>query len=117
MGDSDAEKEAMADIDAVGDSSGAVATSEKADKGQADMQEVSDMANMFDEDGGDDDFAYGWGDCTDAADDSVARAVAEKVADAKQLCMFCDVKPRCKSQLYGPCFSADVRANAYNFFK
>ena len=86
MGDSDAEKEAMADIDAVGDSSGGVATSEKADKGQAGMQEVLDMANMFDEDGGDDDFAYGWCDCTDAADDSVARAVAEKVAEAKKLC-------------------------------
>ena len=87
MGDSDAEQEAMAVIDAVGDSSGGVAVSENADKAQADMQEVLDMANMFDEDGGDDDFAYGFGDCTDAGDDSVARAVAEKVAEAKKLCM------------------------------
>ena len=109
MGDSDAEKEAMAVIDAVGDSSGGVAASENADKAQADMQEVLDMANMFDEDGGDDDFAYGFGDCTDAGDDSVARAVAEKVAEAKKLCMLCEVKPRCKNQLYGPCCSADVR--------
>ena len=46
MGDSDAEKEAMADIDAVGDSSGGVATSEKADKACLTRIEVTTTSLM-----------------------------------------------------------------------
>ena len=82
--------------------------------GEAQMQQELDFANVF----GDDDGEFftepeDFNDEEESADSSeVARAVAHKLAAAKMLCMFCEQKPRCKSQVYGPCCASDVKGAA-----
>ena len=100
---------------AAGEATSASAAGETS--GEFDMQEEVDLTNMFDDDTGafGDDYAFeNFEDdnCAEDAEGILARSIVNKVNAAKMLCMFCELKTRCKNQLYGPCCAADVRGAA-----